>query len=859
MRPLRLELRGFTAFRDDVEIDFEGLDLFAVCGQTGSGKSSILDAITYALYGSVPRFEGTKTPIGSLVSQGQPSMSVMLEFCVGDRHLRVTRRTPVKGATRILLERWEGGEWRPDGEGADRVREAEAKIEEAIGLDYEAFTRAVLLPQGKFAEFLVGDAKERREILTELLGLELFQRLGVRAGELKRDAESEAGARETLLEREYAGVSDGSVARAETATREAEEGERALAQGETAVRGIGERWATIERDLRELATCAADARVVASAARAAAEALAALAEDLAAAEGATAGGGRTAAARRKEAGRAERALAKAEADWGRLPALAALRAKAEALGERRDAAAEADEALDHARARVPAAAGEREAAEAAAAAAQEQRERARGAVREAAEAQETGRHADLVSTVRRGVRVGDPCPVCGGPIETLPKAKRAPDLARAARAVERAEMAAEAADRGLREAERLRERAAAAAEQAARDVERAQAEVRRRREELRALEEELRTAFGGRLPRDPAGTLDERIARIEELAEALDEARAAAAEADGAAVSAARAEEALRSKVREARAALEGLPVSGLVERARAAAGDDLGAPDLPLAAGLPDEPGTLGGAASTLAAGLDALADRLDEVTSRRGRGEKELLAEAEAAVGDLVASPGTLAGLVEAVAAARRTAAADSATAAKEVERQRERLEAAGRLMEEVVALRLRAGRFAALSGELRQDRIVAFLQLEALQMLASSSSSRLATLSAGRYRLAYEGDEFFVIDTWNGEESRSARTLSGGETFLASLALALALSEQVESLAVTRKAPLESLFLDEGFGTLDPETLETVVEAIEQLGGDGRMVGVITHVNELAMRLPVRIEVEKSPRGSRVTVMR
>ncbi len=148
--------------------------------------------------------------------------------------------------------------------------------------------------------------------------------------------------------------------------------------------------------------------------------------------------------------------------------------------------------------------------------------------------------------------------------------------------------------------------------------------------------------------------------------------------------------------------------------------------------------------------------------------------------------------------------------------------------------------------------------FLQLEALQLLAADGSERLRSLSEGRYRLIYEGDEFFVVDTWNGEERRSARTLSGGETFLASLALALALSEQVRSLAVTDKAPLESLFLDEGFGTLDPETLEVVIGAIEQLGGNGRMVGVVTHVLELAIRLPVRIEVEKSPRGSRLRVV-
>src|SRR5207253_1385627 len=77
----------------------------------------------------------------------------------------------------------------------------------------------------------------------------------------------------------------------------------------------------------------------------------------------------------------------------------------------------------------------------------------------------------------------------------------------------------------------------------------------------------------------------------------------------------------------------------------------------------------------------------------------------------------------------------------------------------------------------------------------------------------------DEFLVVDTWNADEERSVRTLSGGETFLASLALALALADQVRSLSTTDRARLDSLFLDEGFGTLDQETLRTVVDAIGQ----------------------------------------
>jgi exonuclease SbcC len=176
---------------------------------------------------------------------------------------------------------------------------------------------------------------------------------------------------------------------------------------------------------------------------------------------------------------------------------------------------------------------------------------------------------------------------------------------------------------------------------------------------------------------------------------------------------------------------------------------------------------------------------------------------------------------------------------------------------LAEEVVELEGRARLFKALALELRADRLVAFLQAEALQVLAAAGSERLGSLSDGRYRLVCRDDEFLVVDTWNGDEERSVRTLSGGETFLASLALALALAEQLRSLSVTDRARLDSLFLDEGFGTLDPDTLRTVVDAIDQLAGDGRLVGVITHVPELAEQFP-RIEVRKDRVGSRLEVV-
>jgi len=158
--------------------------------------------------------------------------------------------------------------------------------------------------------------------------------------------------------------------------------------------------------------------------------------------------------------------------------------------------------------------------------------------------------------------------------------------------------------------------------------------------------------------------------------------------------------------------------------------------------------------------------------------------------------------------------------------------------------------------LEQELHADRFIAYVQREALAVLAADASSRLLHLTAERYRLEADAGEFVVIDQLNGDERRSVKTLSGGETFLASLALALALSERLPELAGNGGAmALESLFLDEGFGSLDAESLDIAIEGLERLAGGQRMIGVISHVPEIAERLPERIDVLKSPDSSRI----
>ncbi|MDP8977163.1 MAG: SMC family ATPase, partial [Actinomycetota bacterium] len=202
-------------------------------------------------------------------------------------------------------------------------------------------------------------------------------------------------------------------------------------------------------------------------------------------------------------------------------------------------------------------------------------------------------------------------------------------------------------------------------------------------------------------------------------------------------------------------------------------------------------------------------------------------------------------------AAAVARATARAEAARQRLEEDRER-----AHRLHRERAAAQEQGRTGQALARHLQARGFEQWLVDEALDVLVTDGSARLRELSSGQYSLARDARaNLQVVDHRNADERRPAKTLSGGETFLASLALALALAERLAELAVHRAARLEAIFLDEGFGTLDAATLDTVAAAVEELGTGGRTVGLVTHVRELAERVPVRYEVRKGPRTSTV----
>jgi exonuclease SbcC len=180
---------------------------------------------------------------------------------------------------------------------------------------------------------------------------------------------------------------------------------------------------------------------------------------------------------------------------------------------------------------------------------------------------------------------------------------------------------------------------------------------------------------------------------------------------------------------------------------------------------------------------------------------------------------------------------------------------IEQANQLREQIADAR-REGRLSKdLADLLRVTKFPNYIREQALRLLAQDGSRQIADISGGRYEFSVEGQEFLVIDNWNASEKRSVKTLSGGETFLASLALALALAEHLPGFgAGARTHSLESLFIDEGFSNLDADTLDIVTNALETIGqGGNRMVGVITHLPALAERMPARITVNKAQSGS------
>lgn len=187
MKPITLEMRAFGPYGDRAEVDFEPLadvGLFVVSGPTGAGKSTIFDAICFALYGSLSGARAAHNDVRSHYAEPHAKCSVILVFDAQGERWRIDRQpsqtvqkqrgsgTTIQPATAVL-ERWNGVAWQPD---TTKVRDVTARCRDLVGLSLEQFERVVLLPQGKFAEVLNAKTSERSALLRTLFGSEVFDR-----------------------------------------------------------------------------------------------------------------------------------------------------------------------------------------------------------------------------------------------------------------------------------------------------------------------------------------------------------------------------------------------------------------------------------------------------------------------------------------------------------------------------------------------------------------------------------------------------------------------------------------------------------------------------------------------------------
>jgi len=928
MRPTKLELEGFTSFRERCEIDFRGFDLFAITGQTGSGKTSLLDAMTYALYGKTSRLNKAGK---DLISQGATGMSVSLGFRAGRDEYRVSRAIHAAAAT-ARLEKLEQGKWHTV---SGSLVEVGQRVERIIGLDFDAFTKSVILPQGKFDQFLRGSRKEQRETLNDLLDMQVYQRMvqsanGKKnlAGELATVKQAEmdpaaTGEAKAVYERELAGLAaeeehaadavdrlqqalpDALTLREKRKARQASEleleaarsrmpdAEAALAQ---ARRELDRRRGAVEVLDRDIAALQYDAeshlRLAQTEQKAAQRHK--LSEELARQQ-------RNRSVEETKLETAETAVRAAEESLARatrrLAEIEELRESAKAaFSELRSRHGSAD-AVQHAAGeldRARAAGGEtpklREALaslEARAMASRAEYEAARRAAAEAETEAESARASyehwrarDQVAALRHDLKPGQPCPVCEQTVHSPPTPLDARELARA----------------------RGRSDAAEAALQKRRDTLaalRAEAEVLPGRIDLARRECELPDAAiesaAGRaaqilgVPADP-----EAASRLRALAEKIRTAESTVFEAQSSFEAALRDERSASQALQTAHhnrklilsqiANIDGLAVS--LRKEISSLEEELqGAPPLPeIAARL-----RAVNHARQECAGLEASRSRcrndLKQAEERAARCAQEtdalqsIQVRCTAAIEELDLEIGTLADRVHGhlgglqapdsqdeaahIHSIRVAGQKDLETVQARVQRCRfaiqsvdERIARNQRLGEEIARHRAEEALYRDLATWLNASNFQQYLMSSAFELLAHEGSSHLKELSNGRYTFAYAGQEFQVIDQWNSGESRSVNTLSGGESFLASLSLALALAESITELnAASGAVALESLFLDEGFATLDAESQSRVADALQVLQGGKRLIGIITHVPALADQMPARIEIERTLSGSRV----
>lgn len=878
-----LQITGFGPFAGTEDLDFDGLEragLFLLTGPTGSGKTTVLDAICFALYGKLPRSGGKQPDPASDYRDPAVTPRVVLEATIGGNRLRINRvpkhMRPAKrgdGLTQdgntVTVDELVGGEWKTI---STALSEANAELEARVGMDSSQFSQVVMLPQGEFANFLKATVDQRRALLERLFPT---QDLAYVEDWLKRRSQETAKAENDKLEQiTHCLVAAGAIVEQlvgedgePVAPRpDAIDGERIpewrdsivnllerlRASAYEAEKNAGTEAAKAEADYTGLARRAdlIAKRIAAEARRtqllAEAETQQARVIKIEAAERARAV---SPLARIAQTRLAERR--RIEGDWQVLserleadPAITDLEPEAldvqlrtlrseattlvnfehEDLVEKRSLLAQVKSFGAELQALAGTDSGlgaELAAAERALESTMAETVAAKSRHIEIRRARTAGMAAELAGRLEPGA----PCMVCGSTEHPDP-----------AVALEHAPTEADekAAERAVPEAEHRELTARTARDEI-------QARLTGRKVKLEADLDGAEKTIAAITAREStllqgAATIAERRERVEATAELIGDGLATGQRVAGA----------VKAHT-EAVAAAE-----------KEAAANGFESLDTAAEAMLPDqELGSLKSASSAHREGLATITHQLTE-------GE---LAEVDP---DEVVTLDEADSNLRTARAAHREALGTLTTRDNQLKQFTAQCEPIPGLMAELVPLSEEAARAGELSnlanGKNRYKMELSIYVLAArLKQVIEAANRRLEPMSNGQYQLVYSGEliggnaasglGIQVLDAFTSQ-TRETVTLSGGESFYASLALALGLAEVVQRETGGRK--IETLFIDEGFGTLDPETLDQVMNEIDSLRENGRTVGLVSHVEELRNRIPTQIQVIKSERGSTTRVV-
>ena len=848
MIPLKLQLRNFMCYRELDSLDFSGIHLACLAGDNGHGKSALLDAITWALWGKARAKRDNE-----LIHLGQSEMEVDFEFALGENHYRVIRKRDSRGRGQSSLELQvrDGDLFRPLTE--PTMRQTQARINRILRMDYDTFINSAFLLQGRADEFTTKPPAERKRILGEILGLSLYDQYEERAKQRARAREVEAeqiAARIREMERELERrpqyeqelkQAQADVEKLSATLREAEEELRKLreerkeldlkraqigelsarlAQGERELAEIEEQMATCEERVAEYEAVIGEREFIEqgfaalTAARQLHEALneklsqlvklnerkSQLETAIAEARHALTLEQRLCAEKVRELSTLAQELEALEAE------LARVRAELERLGQRereREAKLQEIRELSNERASL-----------------QTRNEQLKGEIKSLRERSGMLQEAEAH------------CPLCGQGLSEKLRAQLVEEFA----------------------SEIIQSQALYQANQA-------------RIEELatrsQALEQEIET-IGQELV--TKGALQKQEATLEK---SLAEAKGAAEELVKHQQKLAALEQRLAQEKYAETEYVELAELLGQIEELDydPQAHQDV-QHDLEVLSRFEGDKARLTAALER----IDEERARLERLRQNRARWQetlaadlarKEALAQEVARLPELVARLKAKGNEVEELRG-REARARQVLGAARQ---KLDHCEYLAREREKKLKEKRRVAEEKAIYDELRlafgKKGLQAMIIESAIPEIEDEANRLLARMTDGRMHVSFEtqretlkGDtvETLAINISDELGTRAYELYSGGESFRVNFAIRIALSKLLARRAGAR---LQTLVIDEGFGTQDAQGRERLVEAINSIKEDFEKILVITHIEELKDAFPVRIDVFKTPQGSQVTI--